>query len=127
MLAEQEDSRYDLSKANFAQMRKHFENFDWSYLHEASIYQCWEIIKTRIHESMNGNIPKVKCNKDNRLIAVWMTGKIKKSMKKKYNLYNKFLNSSKSHDYLKYLLCRNQCNKIITRKERIQRKTIKGE
>ena len=90
MPAEGEDSRFDLSKANFAQMRKDFENFDWSYLHEASINQCWEIIKPRIHESMNENIPKVKYRKDKRLKPVWMTGKIKKSIKKKYNLYNKF-------------------------------------
>ena len=55
--AELEDSRYDLSKTNFAQMRKAFKNFDWSYLHEASIKQCWKIMKTRICESMNGNVP----------------------------------------------------------------------
>ena len=40
MPAEQEDSRYDLSKANFAQMRQDCESFDWSYLHEVSIKQC---------------------------------------------------------------------------------------
>ena len=28
-------------------------------------------------------------------------------------LYKKFLNSNKSHDYQKYLLCRNQSDKII--------------
>ena len=63
-------------------MRKDFENFNWSYLHEASINQCWEIIKTRILESMNGNIQKVKCGQDNRLKPVWMTGKMKKSIKR---------------------------------------------
>ena len=78
-------------------MRKDFENFAWSYSHEASINQCCEIIKT-IHESMNGNIPKVKYSKDNRLTPVWMTGKIKKSIKKKYTLYKKFLNSNKSRN-----------------------------
>ena len=74
-------------------MRKDFENLDWSYLHEASIDQCWEIIKTKIHECMNGNIPKVNYSKDNRLKPVRMAVKIKKSIKKKkYILYKKFLN-----------------------------------
>ena len=58
-------------------MRTDFVNFGWSYLHEASINQCWGIITTKIYESVNGNIPKVKYSKDNRLKPVWMTGKIK--------------------------------------------------
>ena len=74
-------------------MRKDFENLDWSYLHEASINQCWEIVKTRIHKSMNGYVQKVKYSKDNRLKPVRMAVKIKKSIKKKkYILYKKFLN-----------------------------------
>ena len=80
-------------------MRKAFKNFDWSYLHEASINQCWKIMKTRICESMNGNVPQVKYSKDNRLKPVWMTGKIKKSTKKKHSLYKKFLSSNKNHYY----------------------------
>ena len=111
MPAEREDSRYDLSKPNFAQMTKEFENSDWSYLHEASINQGWEIVQTRIHKSLNGNIQKVEISKNNRLKPVWMAGKIKKSIKKKCNLYKKFVNSNKSHDYQKYVLCRNQCHK----------------
>ena len=56
-----------------------------------------------------------------------MTGKTKKSIKKKYNLYRRFLNSNKTHDYEKYLLCRNQCNKIIgNAKEEYERRLIKG-
>ena len=74
--ARREDSRYDLAKANFAQMRNDFENFDWSSLHEASIIQCWEIIKTRLYESMNRNIPTLKNSEDNRLKPAWMTGKV---------------------------------------------------
>ena len=42
-----------------------------------------------------------------------MTDKIKSMIKKKCNLSKKFLNSNKSHDYQKYLLWRNQCNKVI--------------
>ena len=51
--------------------------------------------------------------KNNIQKPVWMTGKIKKSIKKRYDLYKKSLNSNKSHEYQKYLLCRNQCNKMI--------------
>ena len=56
-----------------------------------------------------------------------MTGKTKKSIKKKYNLYRRFLNSNRTHDYEKYLLCRNQCNKIIgNAKKEYERRLIKG-
>ena len=51
--------------------------------------------------------------KNNIQKPVWMTGKIKKSIKKRYDLYKKSLNPNKSHEYQKYLLCRNQCNKMI--------------
>ena len=71
---------------------------------QASDSQCLEVIKTRaVHKSIRRNIPKMKCGED-RLKPAWMTRKIKKNIKKKYNLYNKFLNSNKSHDYQKHLL-----------------------
>ena len=46
--------KYDLSKAkgNFAQMRTEFDEFDWSCILDASIHQCWQILKERIHDVM---------------------------------------------------------------------------
>ena len=47
-----------------------------------------------------------------------MTGKVRKSVKRKYNLYKRFLNTNKNFDYQKYLDCRNECNKIVKKAKR---------
>ena len=78
---QEQEFKYDLSKAkgNFAQLRTEFEDFDWSCILDTSINQCWQIIKERIHHSMNKNIPTVKCNQNNGSKPVCMTGKLRKS------------------------------------------------
>ena len=72
----EQELKYDLNKVNFAQMRT---KFDWSCILDTSINQCWQIIKERIHHSMNKNIPTVKCNQNNGSKPVCMTGKLRKS------------------------------------------------
>ena len=47
-----------------------------------------------------------------------MTGKVRKSVKRKYNLYKRFLNTNKNFNYRKYLDCRNECNKIVKKAKR---------
>ena len=86
---------------------------------DTSTNQCWQVIKERIHDSMNTNNPTVKCNQNNRSKPVWMTGKVRKSVKRKYNLYKRFLNTNKNFDYRKYLDCRNDCNKIVKKEKRV--------
>ena len=111
----EQELKYDLNKFNFAQMRT---KFDWSCILDTSINQCWQIIKERIHHSMNKNIPTVKCNQNNGSKPVCMTGKFRKSVKRKYSLYKRFLNTNKNFDYPKYLDCRNECNKIVKKAKR---------
>ena len=79
---QEQELKYDFSKGNFAQMRTEFDEFDWSCILDTSINQCWEIIKERIHDSMNKNIPTVNCNQNNRSKPVWVTGKVRKSVKR---------------------------------------------
>ena len=86
---------------------------------DTSTNQCWQVIKERIHDSMNTNIPTVKCNQNNRSKPVWMAGKVRKSVKRKYNLYKRFLNTNKNFDYRKYLACINDCNKIVKKEKRV--------
>ena len=49
---QKQEFKYDLSKGNFAQVRTEFDEFDWSCILDASINQCWQIIKERIHDVM---------------------------------------------------------------------------
>ena len=95
----EQELKYDLSKGNFAQMRTEFDEFDGSCILDTSINKCWQIIKDRIRDSMNKNILTVKCNQNNRSKPVWMTGKVRKSVKRKYNLYKRFLDTNKNFDY----------------------------
>jgi len=121
---QEQEFKYDLSKAkgNFAQMRTEFDEFDWSCILDTSINKHWQIIKERIHDSMNKNIPTDKCNQNNRSKPVWITGIVRKSVKRKYNLYMRFLNTNKNFDYRKYLDCRNECNKIVKKAKREYKK-----
>ena len=115
---QEQELKYDLSKGNFAQMMTEFYEFYLSCILDTSINQCLQIIKERIHDSMNKNIPTDKCNQNNRSKPVWMTGQIRKSVKRKYNLYKRFLNTDKNFDYRKYLDCRNECNKTAKKAKR---------
>ena len=52
---------------------------------------------------------------------------VKKSVKKKYNLYKKFPKSRKNYDYQQYITIRNKCNKIIKDAKRDYNKRLSKE
>ena len=83
----------DLKHGNYAKMRQMFKQTDCSQLLDSSVEQCWNQIKNKIHESMRECIPTKNINKLQGTTPRWMNGIIKRNVKKKYNLYNKYLNT----------------------------------
>ena len=108
-----QEKRYDMKKANFEQMRRELQGRDWSMLTEMNVEECWETIKSRVKDSMEKNIPSGKIHKINAEKPKWMSGKAMKVIKKKYNLYKRFLASKKGYDYQAYLKARNECSRQV--------------
>ena len=86
--------------------------------------QCWNQIKNKIHESMRECIPTKNINKPQRTTPRWMNGIIKRNVKKKYNLYNKYLNTLSDDDGRNYIHKRNECNRMIRKAKRKHEKSV---
>ena len=72
-------------------------------------------------------IPKVKKRMNTNTTPRWMTSKIKRVVKRKYNLYNKYLNTRLECDQTNYVNVRNDCNKSIRCAKRKQDKILSNE
>jgi len=73
---------------------------------------------------MENHIPKKKSNPKERHKLVWIDKKTMRKIKKKYNLYKRFLGSKSGQDYLNYKQERNECKKAIKRAKREYEKKI---
>ena len=69
-------------------------------------------------------IPKKNINKTQRTTPRWMNGIIKRNVKKKYNLYNKYLNTLSDDDGRNYIHKRNECNRMIRKAKRKHEKSL---
>ena len=58
-------------------------------------------------------IPLVKCSSTSKDKPPWFTFEVKKSVKKKYKLFKRFLESEDNADYLVYVRFRNEVSKMI--------------
>ena len=81
--------------------------------------EAWGHMKTVIQNAMLNCIPKVrKCNKK-RFIPVWMNKKVLRKIKKKYNVYKRYLSTKSGQHYQRCIRESNKCTKLLrkTRKE----------
>ena len=76
----------------------------------SNVEQCWSIIKRNIYTAMVECIPRVKRTKNSRINPRRMNGLIRRNVKRKYNLYTKYLNSLSVEDHRRYIQMRNDCN-----------------
>ena len=88
--------------------------------------QCWNVIH-KLQEAMRVCIPKVKKRINKNTTPRWMTSKIKRVVKRKYNLYKKYLNTCLECDQTNYVNVRNECNKAIRCAKRKHEKILSNE
>ena len=112
------NEKFDIFRGNFDQMRKDMLSKDWSELEDLDVEDGWSLLKESITNCMNQNIPKIDPNKKVKSKPKWFNGVVKKSVKKKYLLYKRYLQSDASIDYHKYIEQRNICNRVIKRAKR---------
>ena len=112
--------KYHLNKGNYELMNEAMLNIDWyRVLDENNVNQNWIDIKEKILQSMEEHIPMVKVS-EQRYTPRWMDNNIRRALKRKYNLYKRFLRTKTQWDYTKYTKVRNNCAKLIRKGTRKQ-------
>ena len=76
---------------------------DERVLEEPDLKECWDYINTTIQEGTKLFIPKVVINSKKKLQPKWMNMDIKRTIKRKYCLFKKYLESKNSWDYHLYI------------------------
>ena len=122
----EEENRFDLGRGNYNALRKDFESRDWKDLNNLDVESCWNLIKVSIKEGMDKHIPMIN-KKEGYGKPKWITNEAKKSIKKKQELYKKYLKTQKQYDYKKYLEYRNECNRVIKQAKREYERKLAGE
>lgn len=120
---------YNLGKGNYTQMRRDLENIDWTKMHDLNVNDGWIYIKDKIQQSMQQNIPKSKTrnSKDTKSKPIWFSNKLKKSVKKKYNLYRKYQETNSKSSFDRYIEIRNKCEKDVRDAKRDYEKRLARE
>lgn len=118
---------YDLKKGDYQVLRNIVKDYDWSVLSELSVNDAWCCIKTVLQEGMEKSIPKVKKSSKKNTKPRWMDKKSVRQIKKKYNLYKRYLRTKSGQDYQKYIEARNMCTKALKRTRKEYEKQIASE
>ena len=121
------DYIYDLGKGNYKNMRQELSKIQWSEVEGGTVNEYWSYLKTSILDSMEKHIPKIQIKSNKSTKPLWMTGSVKKSVKKKYNLYKKFLQTRKNYHHQLYIKTRNKCNITIKNAKRDYEKRLSKE
>lgn len=105
--------RYKLDKGDYNKFRQFVRGQTFNI--NGDVEKVWSDIKDVVLLGMEKYIPKIKINNKKKVkpLCLWMTQKVVKSVKKKYNLYKKFLKTKKGEDYENYKSIRNKCGNII--------------
>ena len=106
--------KFNLQKGDYNKMRKMFSEQINSLFHdEQDVEEMWNILKCKIVESMEECIPKTKCGKGIICKPLWMNDKVLKKIKKKYNLFKRYLLTKDGKDYIRYAKIRNKSKSEI--------------
>ena len=125
-----EDSyRYVWEKGEYDKMREHMYNIDWNEIKNLDTENCWLFIKSEIQEAIKLYIPVIKCPSTVKEKPPWMNLSIKKSIKKKYKLFKRFIESDSVHslEYREYIKTRNEVSKAIKTAKMSHEKSVASQ
>ena len=119
---------YNLKNADYNSIRKYFADLDWKHLESLDTEHCWKDIRNKIHKAMEDHIPKRKNGtKVKYPKTYWMSIDLRKSVKKKYRLYRKYLESGKrkkGEKYQAYAKERDEISKKLKQERKNHEKNI---
>ena len=119
--------KFDLFRGDYDQMRSDLKLISWDEMINLDVEHQWNFLKDKIKSCMNKNIPKIDKSNKSKKKPKWFNGQVKKSVRKKYLLYMRYLRSDASRDYHKYIEQRNKCNRDIKRAKREYERKISHE
>ncbi|RUS84500.1 hypothetical protein EGW08_007739 [Elysia chlorotica] len=114
--------RYVYARADWNKIRNDLKEITWqTALDGLTCEEAWDVIKKKIHHSMDTNIPK--CTPGNKpKKPVWMNEKALAKVKKKHATFKRYMETREGKDYAEYAKARNQakweCRKAIRDLER---------
>ena len=114
---------YDYNKADFKEFSNFINSQDWSTLQAESFENCYLTIKNLLLQGKEKFVPKIEI-KQNNTKPLWMNSTIKKSVKKKYLLFKRYLDSKNKTHYNDYVQARNDTSKQIKHAKRSYEQNI---
>ena len=114
---------FDYNKGNYANFNSYMMEEDWKILNDLDVEEGWLKLKNKILCGTDAFIPKVKL-KNKKPKPPWMTIEVKKSIKTKYKLFKRYLDSNNSFYYKQYIAKRNETSKIIKKLKKGQERKI---
>ena len=118
-VAEHSEVKHNLNRGDYVKFRNILVDHDWGVIADMDVQETWRYVKKIIHDGMENCIPKISNKTRRNYTPSWMNKKAMRSIKKKYNLFKKYLSSKSGLDYSKYIQARNKCSKLlkVTNKE----------
>ena len=104
--------RLNFKKGNYCSMNQYFSTINWEEeMVDMNCDETWNFLKTKYDHAVSENIPLKKQTKKNK--PQWMTSKVKKSIKRKYAMYQRYRKTQNYCDYVKYKKQNNKTRKIV--------------
>ena len=112
--------KYNYDKANFRAIQEELAKLDWVTLFESKdVNDMWTLFKNILIDNRNKFVPKMKSNSNTKGKRVmWMTKKIKKSIKKRNKAWDVFKENRQLHKLNQYKKLRNQLTNEIRNAKR---------
>ena len=102
--------RYNYSKANFDQIRKHLSEIDWKKeLENKNTKQQWQTFLGIVEETKVKYVPKSKGGAPPR--KPWLDKDTLELVRQKHRLYRRWLRRREKEDYTNYLKARNKAKR----------------
>ena len=117
------NTKFDFNKGNYTDFNIFIQEDNWEYLNFTDVEEGWNKLKNKVLSGMEEFVPKVNLNKK-KSKPPWMTSDIKKSIKTKYKLFKRFLESKNSFHYKQYIQIRNEVSKKLKNLKREHEKKI---
>ena len=113
-LSDNHHTSLNFRKGDYSSMNQYFSSINWEEeMQSLNCDDAWQFLKEKFEIGVKENVPLKKQKQKHK--PRWMTSKVKKAVKKKYALYQKYRKSQNYHDYLDYKKQNNRTRKIVRR------------
>ena len=101
----------DYNKGNYNAIKEHFRDINWNTrLDKLNCQQAWNVFKEEYNQTVEANIPEKKKKKKK---PPWLKAGVKKAIRKKYELFQKYRKTKMYKDYEEYRRQSNKTKKAV--------------